>query len=53
MILTVLDRAPVTGDGGRVTGEQERPDPEVPERASQRMFTAQYKLDILAVRQPD
>ena len=49
MTMTVLDRAPVTGDAGRVTGErQERPDPEVPERARRRTFTAQYKLDILA-----
>ena len=33
MTMTVLDRAPVAGDAGRVSGEQERPDPEVPERA--------------------
>jgi transposase-like protein len=32
-----------------VTGErQERPDPEVPERARRRTFTAQYKLDVVA-----
>src|SRR6202046_562625 len=49
MTMTVLDRAPVTGDAGRVAGErQERPDPEVPERARRRTFTAQYKLDVLA-----
>jgi transposase-like protein len=48
MTLTVLDRAPVAGDAGRVTGEQERPDPEVPERARRRTFTAQYKLEVLA-----
>ena len=49
MTMTVLDRALVAGDAGRVTGErQERPDPEVPERARRRSFTAQYKLDILA-----
>jgi transposase-like protein len=49
MTMTVLDRAPVTGDAGGVTGEQrERPDPEVPERARRRTFTAQYKLDVLA-----
>ncbi len=49
MTMTVLDRAPVTGDAGRVTGGQrERPDPEVPERARRRTFTAQYKLDVLA-----
>ena len=49
MTLTVLDRALVTGDAGRVTGDrQERPDPEVPERARRRSFTAQYKLEVLA-----
>jgi hypothetical protein len=48
MTVTVLDRAPVTGDAGRVAGEQRRPDPEVPARARQRTFTAQYKLDVLA-----
>jgi hypothetical protein len=29
MTMTVLDRALMAGDAGRVTGEQERPDPEV------------------------
>ncbi len=49
MTMTVLDRALVAGDAGRVTGErQERPDPEVPEKARRRTFTAQYKLDVLA-----
>jgi transposase-like protein len=49
MTMTVLDRAPVAGDAGRVTGErQERPDPEVPERARRRTFTAAYKQEILA-----
>ena len=48
MTVTELDRALVAGDAGRVTGEQERPDPEVPERARRRTFTAQYKLDVLA-----
>jgi transposase len=49
MTMTVLDRAPVSGDAGRVPGEQrDRPDPEVPERARRRTFTAQYKLGILA-----
>ncbi len=34
MTVTVLDRVPVGGDAGGVSGErQERPDPEVPERA--------------------
>ena len=48
MTVTVLDRAPVTGDAGGVTDEQRRPDPEVPERARRRTFTAQYKLGVLA-----
>ena len=39
----------VAGDAGRVTGErQERPDPEVPEKARRRTFTAQYKQEVLA-----
>jgi hypothetical protein len=49
MTVTVLDRALVAGDAGRMTGErQERPDPEVPEKARRRTFTAQYKLDVVA-----
>src|SRR6202042_641626 len=49
MTVTVLDRALAAGDAGRVTGErQERPDPEVPEKARHRRFTAQYKLDVVA-----
>ena len=49
MTMTVLDRAPVTGDPERVAGERQgSPDPEVPERARRRTFTAQYKLDVLA-----
>jgi transposase len=49
MTMTVLERAPVTGDAGQVAGEQrDRLDPEVPERARRRTFTVQYKLDILA-----
>jgi len=47
--MTVLDRAVVAGDAGRVTGERrERLDPEVPEKARRRTFTAQYKLDVVA-----
>jgi transposase len=47
--VTVLDPALVTGDAVRVTGERrEPPDPEVPERARRRTFTAQYKLDVVA-----
>jgi transposase len=49
MTLTSLDRRLVAGDAGRVTGErQERPEPEVPERARRRTFTAQYKQQVLA-----
>ena len=48
MTVTVLDRALVAGDAGRVTGDQKRPDPEVPERARRRTFTAQYKQEVLA-----
>ena len=46
---------PETGMGdpgsGRVPGQDarpQRPDPEVPERARRRTFTAKYKLEILA-----
>ncbi|MGI8682892.1 MAG: recombinase zinc beta ribbon domain-containing protein [Mycobacteriales bacterium] len=36
-------------DPGRVSGaERQRPDPEVPERARRRTFTARYKLEVLA-----
>jgi transposase len=48
MTMTVLDRAAAAGDAGRVTGEQERPDPEVPQKARRRTFTAQYKQEVLA-----
>jgi transposase len=49
MTVTVLDRAVVAGDAGGVAGErQERPDPEVPEKARRRSFTAQYKLEVVA-----
>ena len=49
MAMTSLDRMLLVGDAGRVTGErQERPDPEVPERARRRTFTAQYKQQVLA-----
>ena len=49
MTMTALDRMPLAGDSGRVTGErQERPDPEVPEKARRRTFTAQYKQEVLA-----
>jgi transposase len=46
--MTVLDRALAVGDAGRMTGgRQERPDPEVPEKARRRTFTAQDKLDVV------
>jgi hypothetical protein len=49
MTMTPLDRTPLAGDAGRVTGErQERPDPEVPEKARRRTFTAQYNQELLA-----
>ena len=48
-MVTRLDRAPGIEDPGRVSGAgRQRPDPEVPERARRRTFTAQYKLEILA-----
>src|SRR6266513_4433778 len=44
-----LDCGLVATDAGRVSdGEPGRPDPEVPERARRRSFTAKYKLEILA-----
>ena len=46
---SVLDRAAGIGDPGRVDGDGGvRPDPEVPERARRRRFTAAYKLEVLA-----
>jgi transposase-like protein len=49
MTMTVLDRALAVGDAGRVSDrEPGRPDPEVPERARRRTFTAAYKQEILA-----
>ena len=49
MTMTVLDPALAAGDAGQVSGErQERPDPEVPEKARRRTFTAQYKQEVLA-----
>jgi transposase-like protein len=47
--VTTLARATGIADPGRVSGAgSERPDPEVPERARRRTFTAKYKLEILA-----
>ena len=47
--VTALVRATGIEDPGRVSdAEAQRPDPEVPERARRRTFTAEYKLEILA-----
>jgi transposase len=47
--VATLVRATGIEDPGRVTDAgKERPDPEVPERARRRTFTARYKLEILA-----
>ena len=48
MTMTALHRALAAGDAGQVTGDQEHPDPEVPERARRRTFTAQYMQQVLA-----
>jgi transposase-like protein len=47
--VTTLARATGIEDPGRMSETVgQRPDPEVPERARRRTFTAQYKLDVLA-----
>src|ERR1700751_2561803 len=47
--VTTLVRATGIEDPGRMNGAgTERPDPEVPERARRRTFTAKYKQEILA-----
>src|SRR3979490_934901 len=47
--VTTLVRATGIEDPGRMSGAgRERRDPEVPERARRRTFTAKYKLEILA-----
>ena len=47
--VTTLVRATRIEDPGRMNGAgTQRPDPEVPERARRRTFTAKYKLEILA-----
>jgi hypothetical protein len=49
MTATAVDRVPAIADAGVVGDEQlGRPDPEVPERARRRTFTAKYKQQILA-----
>ena len=47
---TVLDRSVGITDPGLVDDDDDarRPDPEVPERARRRTFTAKYKLEVLA-----
>jgi transposase-like protein len=46
---TTVVRASGIEDPGRVDGAgTQRSDPEVPERAKRRTFTAKYKLDVLA-----
>ena len=44
-----LDQATVIADARQMAD----PDPEVPERARQRSFTATYKLEILACAVPN
>jgi transposase len=46
--VTTLVRATGIDDPGRMNGGSGRPDPEVPERARRRTFTAKYKLEIVA-----
>ena len=47
--MTVLDSSAGIADPGRVDdADAQRPDPEVPERARRRTFTAKYKLGVLA-----
>ena len=49
LTLGVLDRGVAIADPDRVDGGQRaRPDPQVPERARRRTFTAKYKMQILA-----
>lgn len=47
--VTTLARGAGMDDPGRVADDAaQRPDPEVPERARRRTFTAKYKLEVLA-----
>ena len=48
MTVTTLDGASQTAGPAVVADAGCRPDPEVPERARRRTFTAKYKLEILA-----
>ena len=48
-IVTTLAPAVGIADPGRVPdARSERPDPQVPERARRRRFTAKYKLEMVA-----
>jgi transposase len=48
-VSVTLDGRLVAADAGQVgDGEPGRPDPEMPERARRRSFTAKYKLEVLA-----
>jgi hypothetical protein len=50
--VTMLARGAGMEDPGRVADDApRRPDPEVPERARRRTFTAKYKLEVLAAEQ--
>ncbi len=49
MTTTVLDPSVVIEDPVLVVDDDvQRPDPEVPQRARRRTFTAKYKLEVLA-----
>jgi len=48
MTTTVLDPSAGIADPCVVVDDYARPDPEVPERARRRRFTAKYKLEVLA-----
>ena len=48
MTTTVLDPLVVIEDPVQVVDDGQRPDPEVPQRARRRTFTAKYKLWVLA-----
>ncbi|NYI40361.1 hypothetical protein [Demequina lutea] len=48
MTTTVLDSSVVIEDPVLMVDDAQRPDPEVPQRARRRAFTAKYKLEVLA-----
>lgn len=53
MTTTVLDPSVVIEDPVLVVDDEARPDPEVPQRARRRTFTAKYKLEVLAAYDDD